>query len=136
MVSHDTGILNPKLNIDSEIRNELEVPSSGLDTVSLGDSFPPPPPGPQTWHSPGSSSLAKNAFSPSENLPQHEFEKSWFYFLAEVAIRRISTRIIDTFYLARYAEVWLRGPAERMFRLAKELEGQLEQWYVLGSFQN
>lgn len=52
-------------------------------------------------------------------------EESWFYYLTEVALRRISNRIVNTFYRC-YRDSWLQ--AERWIDVALELDEQINTW--------
>lgn len=61
---------------------------------------------------------------PPRSSPYNE-EESWFYYLTEVALRRISNRIINTLYRCN-RESWLQ--AEHWVGLALELEAQINAW--------
>ncbi len=58
-----------------------------------------------------------------------ELEKSWGYYLSDIAVRRIADRLVNTFY-QESPKSWLSMPLERMIRVAEELEMQLTQWYL------
>lgn len=91
----------------SEIRMEIDLPSSGLAHVAYQDFFPNPP-----------------EFSRPE---QPELECIWSYYLSEIAVRKIGNRIMNCFYQDD-SEAWLSMPLGRMIRIAEELEIQLTQW--------
>lgn len=57
-----------------------------------------------------------------ERLPQ--IEASWYYYLADIAARRILQRVMDTFYTVGPQ----LGNIPNMFKAAEELSRQIEQW--------
>lgn len=52
-------------------------------------------------------------------------EESWYYYLTEIAVRRIGNRIVNTFY-TRDMETWL--DAKPLLRMALEFDDQISQW--------
>lgn len=58
-----------------------------------------------------------------------EFEEGWYYYLADIAARRILQRVISSLYHAgEFA--WLNTPYQTLVHTAEELDRQLSQWYV------
>lgn len=92
---------------------EIDLPPSGLARLNSGEIFPLPP--------------------SSVSLPQNEhdrayLEKSWNFYLSELAVRRIANRLMSCFY--QHDETWwLSVPIERLIRIATEIQLQLTQWY-------
>ncbi|TIA40523.1 hypothetical protein D6C78_02517 [Aureobasidium pullulans] len=112
-----------------EISVELQVPSSGLTAQNYTQSFPSPP---ENNDDDCSSMVASPTLmcytSPApfmERLPQ--IEASWYYYLADIAARRILQRVMDTFYTETVSSQL--GNIPKMFKAAEELSRQIEQWY-------
>lgn len=66
----------------------------------------------------------------TQNLIQHRGvlyneEESWYYYLTEVALRRISNRIVNSFYRVPW-DAWLEP--ERWITLAIEFAAQIDAW--------
>ena len=61
--------------------------------------------------------------SSGENLE----EQSWFYYLAEIALRRIGNRILSAFYASGY-EYWASFDVHEYIRTAEGFELELETW--------
>ena len=119
------------LNRDhSEISVELRFPSSGLTRLNYTTAFPPPPLSSLTEHlyqeEHGSNKLDLVAHSPGV---QDEVERSWYYYLADIAARRILERVVDTFYVKEAVSLFHTTLPE-LIDTAKELQRQLTQWSV------
>lgn len=102
---------------------EICLPPSGLSTINYPDALPTPPRG-------SSNPLPKGSIGDSENHTTTlsvGLEQSWFYYLSDIAVRRIANRIVNTFYQGS-ASVWLSIPIDKMIHAASELELQLIQW--------
>ncbi|KAF2086368.1 hypothetical protein K490DRAFT_7350, partial [Saccharata proteae CBS 121410] len=113
------------LKSECEIRNEIDVPSSGLDQVSYTNAFPSPPvEDPRTQPSGFGGQMGD---STPQEMTGPDTEQSWFYYLAEIAIRRIANRITNAFYL-KDSSVWSNTSLDEMIRDSDELELQLDQW--------
>ena len=134
---------------ECEFRVELPFPQSEL---SLGD-YPnlfPSPPSPKPAHNNGSSSshhLRESPFSqrgtpldplarfnPSPTIDNeaiiyanHHYneEESWYYYLTEIALRRIGNRIINSFF-SQDRSFWL--DIKPFLRIAQEFEVQVSSW--------
>lgn len=109
---------------------EICLPPSGLGKIAYPDVFPTPPIG-----SPGPTENSIDVAVDHErngslSMPNAELEKSWGYYLSDIAVRRIANRLVNTFYQESPSS-WLLMPIERMIRVAEELDLQLTQWYVL-----
>lgn len=76
----------------SEVRIELSLPGFGLQDLSYPTSFPSPP---------------------SEHL-ENDAARAWYYYLAEIALRRLANRILH--HLFRNQE------EGRFFRIAQMVE--------------
>ncbi|KAK5677990.1 hypothetical protein LTS10_009874 [Elasticomyces elasticus] len=107
------------LKSESEIREEFDLPSSGLGNVEWPDIFPSPPISSPNF---GSGSIADS----SEWETVHQ--SSWYYYLSEVAYRRIMHRTITTLY-GTSPEQWLSMGVQRLHRIAAELDAQIVQWW-------
>lgn len=68
-----------------------------------------------------------NATSPAR--AHSEFEEGWYYYLADIAARRILQRVISSFYSAS-EHVWLDASLQNLLQTAEELDRQLLEWYV------
>lgn len=62
--------------------------------------------------------------SPNNNKVINE-EKSWYYYLTEVALQRIGNHILNTFYCADHTS-WLH--VKPLIPIAKEFEEQILVW--------
>ena len=111
----------------SEIMVELRFPASGLTTLNYTQSFPSPPgasgDGQKSWHS----SEDRQADTISAGGLAPELERSWYYYLADIAVRRILQRVFDLFYRSSH-HVWTQQDLSRLIWSAEELDQQLTQW--------
>src|ERR1700761_2912837 len=105
---------------------ELRFPASGLTTLNYTQSFPSPPkasPSVDTqtaWRSPESLHTA----SVDGGGLEPELERSWYYYLADIAARRIMQRVCDLFYRSSH-QAWLEEDISRLIWSAEELDQQL-----------
>lgn len=102
---------------------EICLPPSGLSTINSPDALPSPPVC-------SSNAVPDDSVGhPKNHTPALSagLEQSWFYYLSDIAVRRIANRIVNTFYQGS-ASGWLSTPIERMTQAATELELQLSQW--------
>jgi hypothetical protein len=113
----------------SEIMVELRFPASGLTILNYTQAFPPPPEpsssGQKSWHA----SEDKQADDANAGVLAVELERSWYYYLADIAVRRILQRVFDLFYRASH-QYWLEQDISQLIWSAEELDQQLTQWYV------
>lgn len=107
------------LKSECEMREELDLPPSGLAKAEYPDVFPSPPgstPDPESGETAGR--------GPWELVVQ----RSWYYYLSEIASRRIANRTITALY-GMPDQAWLSIPVRRLHRIALELDTQLVQWW-------
>ncbi|KAJ0425427.1 hypothetical protein BJY00DRAFT_308171 [Aspergillus carlsbadensis] len=107
------------LKSDCEMREEIALPPTGLAKVEYSDAFPSPP----------VSVLNRDTESQAEPLETLDAssEKSWYYYLSEIASRRIMNRITATLH-PQNPEEWANTPAHHLQRIAEELDAQVAQW--------
>ena len=136
---------------ESEFRVELPLSQSEIATYHPPHMFPSPPSPPNvdlvdTQMSPLSAALPDPSFDHIRRLTnestsssfdreawelrQHakqlcNEEESWYYYLTEIAIRRIGNRIINTFFRQDHAS-WLN--VKPLLRIALEFDTQLSSW--------
>ena len=102
---------------------ELRIPPSGVARLNYTSSFPPPP----------ASSFRADSFPGSEGTPpetiriQESFDHGWYYYLADIAARRLLQRVIDSLYTDNKAGSDFT-PLPALTQTAAELERQLDQW--------
>ncbi|KAJ5096205.1 hypothetical protein NUU61_005561 [Penicillium alfredii] len=112
---------------ECEILSEIDLPHSGVSHLGYIHVFPCPPdayttgPSPRSIFSPGGREQACN---PSP----HEQEQAWFYYLSEIALRRIGNRVLDSFYKEGF-QAWIDFNVPSMMQVANEFLRQLNQWY-------
>ncbi|KAH8694612.1 hypothetical protein BGZ61DRAFT_588540 [Ilyonectria robusta] len=124
---------------ECEIRVELSLPESTLAALQYPDLFPSPPveetdpsPSPSTtafdpsysdFASPSSGGSQKRHTESMNESQQH----SWYYYLTEIALRRIGNRILNALY--KNGNVPGYGvPVMEMLEIAADFEKQLGQW--------
>ncbi|KPI36833.1 uncharacterized protein AB675_11831 [Cyphellophora attinorum] len=119
---------------EAEFRVELPLPQSELADYEYPRLFPSPPspPSPHQYedvdghtadeHS--SHALNLHNDEAAESIRQTE---SWYYYLTEVALRRIGNRIINTFFAGGH-ESWTY--IEPYLDIAVEFEAQVSSWYA------
>lgn len=56
-------------------------------------------------------------------------EQSWYYYLSEIALRRIANRVLNTFYREEH-QSWLTMDISAMVGMAADLMRQLDQWHA------
>ena len=107
------------LKSECEMRDEIELPPTGLAKVEYSDVFPSPPGGTPVPED------QDEAMVPSGL--ELAFQRSWYYYLSEIALRRIANRISHTFYSMEPC-AWHTISLKRMQRIAQELDAQILQW--------
>jgi hypothetical protein len=117
---------------ECEFRVELPLPQSEISLGEYPNLFPSPPE-PITGQDQYGQSV-----SPGEEeleLRQHAMrlcneEESWYYYLTEIALRRIGNRIINTFFPrsedGASRSSWLN--VRPLLRMAREFEVQVSSW--------
>ncbi|RSM01370.1 hypothetical protein CEP52_008589 [Fusarium oligoseptatum] len=123
---------------ETEIGSEITLPRSSLASIDYPYMFPSPPPpedsdemstanmGEVYPRMPTSTStISPGSHDGADQASLHE--QSWFYYLSEIAMLRISSRINHTFYAGDHT-TWLGMDIPAMVDAARDLECQLEQW--------
>ena len=138
-----------------EIRIELPLGQSTIADLEYPDMFPSPPSPPpegassddtvfEPWRHLVDSTygmcvngIHRHGSGSADSLPEevrdvrqhsrtlYNEEESWYYYLTEVALRRISNRIINTFY-SEDRNSWLN--ITRLIPIATELDAQISNW--------
>ncbi|OBT72838.1 hypothetical protein VF21_08307 [Pseudogymnoascus sp. 05NY08] len=113
---------------ECEIRVELPLPQSGIASIEYPHLFPSPPShsrnsSGRTLH--GSEMLSADPGLMHDSDKDLNEEKSWYYYLTEVALRRISNRILSTFYRQDHTNWTNILP---LIPIAKEFESQILVW--------
>lgn len=94
---------NPNLAPSSELCAELDISHSGLSEVEYPHAFPSPPREISTSQAFQSSSSffeqPRIAHTPESRASESQLEdqKTWFYYLAEIALRKVEIRMSDSF---------------------------------------
>lgn len=126
---------------ESEFRIELPLPQSEVSTWEYPSLFPSPPSPLATdvVHSthldPASNEEVTHSVSESTAATELEIrqhakrlcneEESWYYYLTEIALRRIGNRIVNAFF--RHDQTsWLN--IKPLLRIAQEFEAQVSSW--------
>lgn len=113
---------------ECEIRVELPLPQSGIASIEYPHLFPSPPSHSRnstgrTLH--GSEMLSTEPGLMHDSDKDLNEERSWYYYLTEVALRRISNRILSTFYRQDHTN-W--NNISPLIPIAKEFESQILVW--------
>ncbi|KAH8801414.1 hypothetical protein F5884DRAFT_513774 [Xylogone sp. PMI_703] len=125
------------LKSECEIRTELDLPQSDLCKLEYPYLFPSPPSpsnpaqGPQdSFQTPASTTTPSSQTYSTASLSSYQRveEQSWFYYLSEIALRRIENRILNMFYKADHHS-WTQMDVEGMISAATSIEDQLAIWY-------
>jgi hypothetical protein len=111
----------------SEIMVELRFPASGLTTLNYTQSFPSPPRASVDAQAASQSPESVRTGSVDGGGLEPELERSWYYYLADIAARRILQRVCDLFYRSSH-QAWLEEDISRLIWSAEELDQQLNQW--------
>lgn len=126
------------LTIQSELCAEIELPRSGLYCVDYPYQFPSPPTprsidGLQEPYAMnamglyGSSDLLSGSGAAAGPGFKRLHEHSWFYYLSEIALLRISSRVNHEFY-SNLPASWANMNLLDMVNVASGFEKQLIQW--------
>jgi hypothetical protein len=122
----------------SEIRIELSLPESSIASMSYPDMFPSPP----TEDHDDTAVLSpedslpsmstSEAFVPAErrttSFNNQNQQQSWYYYLSEIALRRIGNRLLNSLYKNDdYPGSGMTVP--EMIAVATDFESQFSQWY-------
>jgi hypothetical protein len=107
------------LKSECELREEIDLPPTSLATVDYPDLFPSPPD-----ETPLPRETDRSA--PSDPI-ESALQEGWYYYLSEIALRRISNRITHALHKT-VPQSWLAMPLKRIERIANELDAQVLQW--------
>ena len=134
------------LSSPSEIRVELNLPESSISNIKYPDMFPSPPNvesalATEVLPSPVSSEMASPSVSeqtgrrPHQDRSHSESQKnSWYYYLSEIALRRIGNNVLNTFYTNdQYPGSGM--PIQLIVKTATNFVDQMSQWYLQLSLQ-
>ncbi|PVH85798.1 hypothetical protein DL98DRAFT_37513 [Cadophora sp. DSE1049] len=122
---------------ECELRVQMPLPASGIADLHFPDLFPSPP-----WvssptseeleveHTPSNWNRTPGSHASSSRSAEHskEQEKSWFYYLTEIAFRRIGNRILNIFYGEENPDCSSMDILD-MIRMTSDFERELDQWY-------
>ncbi|KAM0743557.1 hypothetical protein ACQRIT_001816 [Beauveria bassiana] len=118
---------------ECEFRVELPLQQSEISLGEYPDLFPSPPSPIPTNSSEDDGVTGGNNFASTEDLElrQHAVrlcneEESWYYYLTEIALRRIGNRIVNTFF-RQGRSAWMMN-LKPLLRMAKEFEAQVSSW--------
>ncbi|OAA58173.1 Fungal transcriptional regulatory protein [Cordyceps fumosorosea ARSEF 2679] len=117
---------------ECEFRVELPLQQSEISLTEYPDLFPSPP-SPIPDNSSDSTATDGHTFANEEELELRRHavrlcseEESWYYYLTEIALRRISNRIVNTFF-RHGRSAWITN-LKPSLRMAKEFEAQVSSW--------
>ena len=109
---------------ECEFRVELPLPQTEIADVEHPHMFPCPPSPPDEGARP--KDFGYNASNMAwDNRKQATEEQSWYYYLTELALRRMGNRILSTFYQTSHHS-WMN--IHRLIPAAKEFEIQISAW--------
>lgn len=126
-----------------EIRVELPLPQSAIAEYEYPDLFPTPPTLPDGYSKDServADTLPRETIAgqldndtiglPTRGVYNHiaklfNEEQSWYYYLTEVALRRIGNRVLNAFYREE-SSTWLG--IKPLIPIALEFESQIETW--------
>jgi hypothetical protein len=115
---------------NSETSIEIKFPSSGLTKINYTSHFPAPPlatTAEDFYRVHSAFDFDTEATSPARI--HNEFEEGWYYYLADIAARRLLQRVISSLYHAGES-AWVDAPYPGLLQTAEELSRQLSQWSV------
>jgi len=129
------------LIVASEIRVELNLPESSIATISYPDMFPSPPNEEDvTSIADGESPFTNDSISlqgvgeptPGQqhrtpSFGQSQQRQSWYYYLSDIALRRIFNSVLNSFYTTEH-HAGFNMPVQNMVDTAIEFLEQLSQW--------
>ncbi|ATY67448.1 Fungal transcriptional regulatory [Cordyceps militaris] len=117
---------------ECEFRVELPLQQSEISLAEYPDLFPSPPsPIPDNLGDDRSTDGHTSINAEELELRQHAVrlcneEESWYYYLTEIALRRIGNRIVNTFF-RQGRSAWIMN-LKPLLRMAKEFEAQVSSW--------
>jgi hypothetical protein len=120
---------------ESEFRVELPLPQSEIADYEFPKLFPSPPspPSPAQFGANAGTGDTAPQITALPRKPSLDTDgtgrqtESWYYYLTEVALRRIGNRIINTFFTGN-RDSWMT--IEPYLDIAVEFETQVSSWYA------
>jgi hypothetical protein len=114
--------------MDRELACELSLPASGLSEIRYLHLFPSPPPNASADSEIPSRDMMQ-IFWPSPrsqtSVPDHQtLETGWFFYLAEIALKRILGNLL----LRRYGSKSRTGSDRVELSIVAEFERQIQEW--------
>lgn len=116
------------LKSEHEVSIEIKFPSSGLTKLNYTSHFPAPPIATVTTSDDFYRMHSDFADATSPARIQNEFEEGWYYYLADIAARRILQRVISSSYSGGDS-CWVDVPLHSLLQTAEELDRQLTEWH-------
>ncbi|OAL54655.1 hypothetical protein IQ07DRAFT_531020 [Pyrenochaeta sp. DS3sAY3a] len=118
------------LKSEHEVSVEFRFPASGLTKLNYTSHFPQPPLATSTeqLYRIHTDPDAEPRATPSVSV-HNELETGWYYYLADIAARRILQRVIQSFYESSESN-WIYLPLQDILHTAEELDRQLTEWYL------
>lgn len=116
------------LKSEHETSIEIRFPSSGLTKLNYTSHFPAPPIATATTSEDFYRMHSDFADATSPARIHNEFEEGWYYYLADIAARRILQRIISSLYGGGEAG-WVDASLHNLLQTAEELDRQLTEWH-------
>ncbi|KAH7399863.1 hypothetical protein BKA64DRAFT_642021 [Cadophora sp. MPI-SDFR-AT-0126] len=121
-----------------EMRGELPLPISALGTLDYPHLFPNPPevctPAAEArlgqWDSPSESyspAVSSSLSRRQESLASYSEDQSWYYYLTEIALRRIGNRVLNTFFKDESCLWWLNVSIPALIKAATKFESEISQ---------
>ena len=123
------------------MRGELPLPVSALGIIEYPHLFPNPPEvsTPATEAKLGHGESSSDSYSPAvstpysrrqESLASYSEDQSWYYYLTEIALRRIGNRVLNTFF-KEDSSSWLNVSIPAIIKAAKKFEIEINQRYEM-----
>ena len=116
------------LKSEHETSIEISFPSSGLTKLNYTSHFPAPPIATATTSEDFYRMHSDFVDATSPARIHNEFEEGWYYYLADIAARRILQRVISSSY-SRGVSSWIDVPVKSLLQTVTELDRQLTEWH-------
>ncbi|ANB15425.1 hypothetical protein AWJ20_3052 [Sugiyamaella lignohabitans] len=109
------------LKSEIELIVELPRPLSGIANVTYPVPFPAPP---------EDFSSTDGAFPNEDDVIFKDVqEQSWYHYLTEILLRRVSNELINSLYKCDFSE-WLKTPLEVLLKIVERWEMQIAECYA------
>jgi hypothetical protein len=116
------------LKSEHETSIEISFPSSGLTKLNYTSHFPAPPIATVTTSEEFYRMHSDFVDATSPARIHNDFAEGWYYYLADIAARRILQRVISSSYSGGVSG-WLDVPVKSLLQTATELDRQLTEWH-------